>query len=85
MGAQIVVKAGKSAVLLVLAALSAGFFLTLGGRAGLIVGEILIPSPAEAAAPSYICYGSPAHPKPLCRAITAQQLQTVLADAEVTE
>lgn len=73
------------ALMLSLAAVALGFFLALGARGGLIAGEILIPAPGEPPMPSYICYGSPALSKPLCKAITAEQLQLVLSNADVVE
>ena len=80
-------KAGLIAIVpvaLVLGTVAAGVCLALGARVGLIVGEVLLPAPSEPS-PSYICYGNPNLPRPLCRAVTPEQLQSVLAGAEVAE
>lgn len=72
------------ALLLCLGVVALGFFLGLGAKAGQIAGEVFFPPPSEAA-PSYVCYGSPALPRPLCKAVSAEQLQLILSESEIAE
>lgn len=72
------------AIMLSLGVMSAGFFLGLGAKAGQITGEIIFPAPVEPA-PSFVCYGSTALRRPLCKAVTPEQLQRIITESDVAE